>query len=150
MHKFDMRACRCNFFCYPLGQKGYCVYDLDTKKIFTFRDVFHEHIFLFSISPLESQFDYPVLPMPLDEVTTFTSLAMVNSLDYISSLSQVKPPLSMESSIPIESTQISPQHQPPFYRSTQSTKTSTHLRDYQVNHALLLDQGAITPSTSSI
>ena len=45
MHKFDMCACRCIFVGYPLGQKGYCVYDLDTKKIFISQDViFHEHL----------------------------------------------------------------------------------------------------------
>lgn len=69
-HKFDIRAHQCIFVGYPLCQKGYQVYDLDTKKFLTSRDVvFHEHTFPFSTSPPENQNDYPVLPIPLDGIT---------------------------------------------------------------------------------
>ena len=116
MHTFDMCAHRCIFVSYLIGQKEYRVYDLDTKKFFTSRDVFHEHIFPFSISPPKNQLDYPIVPIPLNDFTTSMPSAMVDSLDSPSSLSQVEPPSSMESSIPIESTKISSQHQspPPF------------------------------------
>ena len=105
-------------------------------------------LFSFSISPLEDQSDHPILPMPIDEVMNATPLTLVDSLDSLSS-SQVENPSSMETHIPIAPTQIPPQHPPPLRRSTQSTKMSAHLKDYQVNHALLLDHGTITSSTSN-
>ncbi|XP_020419536.1 uncharacterized protein LOC109949182 [Prunus persica] len=53
---------------YPLGQKGYLVYDLDNHKIVTSRDVlFHEHMFPFAHLPCEDQQDLPVLPIPLTD-----------------------------------------------------------------------------------
>ncbi|KAL6314896.1 hypothetical protein AAG906_029114 [Vitis piasezkii] len=40
----------------------YWVYDLESKKFFSF--VFHEHIFLFHANPQEDQHDVVVLPLP--------------------------------------------------------------------------------------
>lgn len=53
---------------YPSGQKAYCLYDLETRQIFSSRDVvFHESIFPFSHVTPDSKTDHlsgPVLPVP--------------------------------------------------------------------------------------
>jgi hypothetical protein len=57
-HKLDARARQCVFFGFPLGQKGYRLYDLDTQNFFSSRDVvFHEHLLPFSTSPSDSSDD---------------------------------------------------------------------------------------------
>ncbi|KAI5321488.1 hypothetical protein L3X38_030559 [Prunus dulcis] len=50
---------------YLATHKGYCVFDLETKKFFVSRDViFHEHSFPFSPSSPNPPTDQPILPTP--------------------------------------------------------------------------------------
>ena len=66
-HKFDTRVQRYIFLGYPLGQKGYRVYDLVDKKIFTSRDViFHENVFPYANILHDDQNNTPTLPKPFD------------------------------------------------------------------------------------
>ncbi|CAL2238959.1 unnamed protein product [Prunus armeniaca] len=66
-HKFASRAKRCVFIGYPIGQKAYKLYDLDTYKLFTSRDViFHEDSFPYqSLAHQSSTTTTSVLPIPI-------------------------------------------------------------------------------------
>lgn len=160
------------FFGYPLGQKGYRVYDLETGKFFTSRDViFHEHIFSFSTSPPENQSDHPILPIPFDSdglsltINPQTTPATphipqtiqpnsipsdANPLDIATHDTSQNNNTSFTDSPPqTEPTPILSQNEIPLRRSTRTTRIPAHLQDYKVNHTILLTPGVISSSTSS-
>ena len=112
-HKFDSRAIPSIFIGYPIAQKGYKLFNLSTKKIFTSRDVkFHETIFPYSsvqpkfslpltthqsspipliTSSIDSSFNFNVIPLS----PILSSQLSPNSPDQISSSPPaVEPPSS--------------------------------------------------------
>ncbi|CAM8980748.1 unnamed protein product [Rhodiola kirilowii] len=67
--KFASRSRKCIFVGYPLGKRGWRLYDLETKEFLISRDVvFYEHIFPFSAyaqTQTQTQSDtYPTHPSP--------------------------------------------------------------------------------------
>ncbi|KAH9669827.1 retrovirus-related pol polyprotein from transposon RE2 [Citrus sinensis] len=79
-HKFDSRAIPSIFIGYPIAQKGYKLFNLSTKKIFTSRDVkFHETIFPYSSVqpkfslPLTAHQSSPIHLIPFSLDSSFNS-----------------------------------------------------------------------------
>ncbi|RVW93750.1 hypothetical protein CK203_043422 [Vitis vinifera] len=58
------------FLGYPVGQKAYKLYDLDTHQMFTSRDVvFHETIFPYESIPSPSSNSDPVIPLSISDLS---------------------------------------------------------------------------------
>ncbi|GAA0183685.1 hypothetical protein LIER_31056 [Lithospermum erythrorhizon] len=140
--KFDPKAFSGIFLGYPPGQKAYKIYDLNTQKVITSRDVnFHEH--LFSHSPKFSKsYVVPKQSIPNNLEDYFpalpTSFNPVDQLDDVG-LQEVVPAVPQDNLITKHTTPISPISQAdnttftPLRHFTRPRQAPIWLSDYHVN-----------------
>ncbi|RVW84809.1 Retrovirus-related Pol polyprotein from transposon RE1 [Vitis vinifera] len=116
------------------SKHGYRVYDLETNKFFSSRDVvFHEHIFPFHTNPQEEQHDVVVLPLPqtsYEPITTETTKPQADDQPppLLSSLEST----SNERTLDLD-TIVSPPP-PATRRSDRIKQPNVHLRNFHLYH----------------
>ncbi|KAI5327724.1 hypothetical protein L3X38_027120 [Prunus dulcis] len=136
-HKFASRAKRCVFIGYPHWTKAYKLYDLDTHKLFTSRDViFHEDSFPYqSLAHQSSTTTTSVLPIPIYDTPLSPSPSQdINNQD-TTNPDTPTPPLpnhalhiTPEPQLPISSPP--PVSAPPLRQSHRHKTPSVLLKDY--------------------
>lgn len=141
-NKFDLRARKCIFVGYPMGQKAYKVYDLESKQIFTSRDViFHEHFFPFQSIRENNENEIHVLPIPLSDQDIISEPLT----SYKSSPQETHKydNTTVEESIP---SSVVPTNQPMLRRSDRIPRPSIWLRDFHCSQTTLLNPNSSSSS----
>jgi hypothetical protein len=125
-HKFDQRGKPGIFIGYPYAQKGYKIFDIATKTIFTSRDViFHEGIFPFRDLSKFPNSSSDVIPLPLSDDPSFDfPLAKNDAITSPIEQLDLEPPS-------VEQNPITPPTSPQINRPSRIRRPPSYLVDYQ-------------------